>query len=269
MVSGFGQMMALYSRLAKASIRARMQYRANFILTVLMDGALFAMDFLLMAAILYRFDSIGGWSVFEIGLLYGAASMARGVYRTFGYELHRFESYIAEGHFDTLMVRPWPTLLVLLTRNLDIGRLGAAAQGALVLGISCHALIKAGSLSAGAMAYVWILPLWGAAIFFAISLATSASAFWLTRIADLQVFTMYAPMNAASYPLGIYPASLRALLHTALPVAFAGYVPIRFLLGKGGSAFDLVTPVLVAMAALYVSYWFWRLGESGYQSTGS
>jgi len=261
---------ALYFRLVGASIRARMQYKANFILTLLIYGLLFAVDFIIIAVILYRFRQINTWSLYEVGLLFGTTSLARGISEVFARELDVFERYLIDGYFDSLLIRPWPTLFILLTRNIDPSRGGAILQGVLVLLISCSRLVETGELTRPAALYIsLLLPVAGALIYFALVVATAASGFWLTRIGELRVFTMYAPTAAASYPLEIYPGFLRGLLYSVVPIAFAGYVPVRYLLGRGGSTFDLVAPFLVAAVAFAAAYRFWQAGERRYTSTGS
>jgi len=259
----------LYLHLLKASLRARMQYRLDFLTTTVFYAFLLVCDFIIVAAILYRLGSLSGWSIYEIGLLYGVSSLAQGLYRTLGEELNGFDRYLVEGNFDSVLIRPWPSLLVLLSRNIDLARAGAALQGVLVLAYSVFHLLRAARLSAAGFIYVCLLPLAGTAIFFAISLATAASGFWLTRTHDLMVFTMYAPSTASYYPLEIYPRALRSLLYSVLPVAFIAYVPVRYLLGKGGGPASLVTPPLVALLSLFLAYRMWMVGHKRYHSTGS
>lgn len=259
----------LYRRLVRASLLGKMQYKANFIITSLANGLIQVVDFLLVATILLRFHYIAGWSIYEVGLLYGTTSIAVALYRLFAPELHQFERWIRQGDFDSLLIRPWPTLLVLLARNIDLERVGGAIQGAVILGISLRALVNTETLNAFGVLYILVTPLYGAGIIFAISLATAALAFWIVRTDEFQVFTMYAPQTASSFPLDIYPGWLRALLFTVLPVAFAGFVPISYLLGKGGGWFSLLAGPIVAVISIMVAYSFWRLGERRYHSTGT
>lgn len=259
----------LYLRLAAASLQARMEYKLNFALTTFLYGILSVVDMVLIAALLTRFRTVGGWSLAEVALLYGLSSAAMGIFRTFAPEVDNFERYIVQGEFDGLLLRPWPSLFVLLTRNVDIWRIGWAMQGYLVATVAALALIRSDSMAPWALGYLWLLPLAGCGIFFALALVTAALAFWVERINELQVFTLHAPQNASGYPLHIYPRWLRWLFSSAVPVAFVNYVPVRYLLGKGGSGLDLFVSPMVAAIALWVAYRFWCWGESRYQSTGS
>lgn len=259
----------LYGRSVRAALRAKMQYKADFLMGCFLYALLSAMDFLMVAAILTRFPRLGGWDVYEIGVLYGMSSIAMGLYRTFAAELHEFERYLVQGEFDGLLLRPWPTLLTLLGRSVEPERLGAVLQGALILGIAAHRLMEAGTLSVFGLAYIAGASLMGTLIPFSLSLITAAVGFWVVRISDLQTFTMYAPVTASHYPLTVYPRWLRVLLTGVLPVGFINFVPVQYLLGKGAGPWVLWLSPLVVLGFGLVAYGCWRLGERHYQSTGT
>jgi len=268
-VSGFMSGLSLYLRSVQAAMRAKMQYKGDFVTGLLLYAVLSATDFLMIAAILTRFPRLGGWDVYEVGLLYGMASIATGLYRTFGAELHAFERYLVRGEFDVLLLRPWPTLLTLLGRNVEPERLGNALQGAIILSLCAHRLMETGVLDALEVAYVAAASLFGTLVPFSLALLTAAVGFWVVRVDELQTFVMYAPVSASHYPLTIYPGWLRALLTGVLPVGFMNFVPVQYLLGKGGGPWALwLTPLVIAGFAL-LAYGFWRLGERHYQSTGT
>lgn len=264
-MNGFG----LYLRFASAALRAKMQYKVDFVVSSLVYGALTAVDFVLVAAILSRFPTVAGWGVYEIGVLYGIVWIAVSLYRTFAPEVHQFERYIVEGEFDSLLVRPWPTLFTLLARDIEPHRLGGALQGGIILGISCAKLWEAGALDGGELAYVALLSVTGALIPFSLGIATAAVAFWTVRTGDLLTFTMYAPTTASQYPLTIYPRWLKGLLVSVLPVGFINFIPVSYLLEKGGSPLSLWLTPFVSAAAAFLAYALWRAGERRYHSTGS
>lgn len=259
----------LYFKLVSASLRAQMQYKVDFLVSLVSNGVLNAVDFALLAAIMLRFPEIAGWSVYEIGLLYGMASIAMSLYRTLAPELHAFEQYIIQGTFDSLLIRPWPTLMVLLSRNLELRRLGGALQGAFIFAIAARHLTSAGAIGPADVGIMAGLAVFGTLIPFSLSLITASCAFWFGRSDDLQTFTMYAPITASHYPLTVFPGWLRALLLSLLPVGFISYIPVRFLLGKGGTWWSLAASPMAAGAIFAVAYAFWRLGHRHYHSTGT
>lgn len=263
------ELIRLYLKLVGASVRSRMQYRTDFVVNLIFNAAASVVDFLLVGAILLRFRAMQGWGLWEIGLLYGLMGVSTGVFRAVGSELHNFDQYMVNGEFDGLLLRPWPTLLALFSRNLDFARLGATVQGGLVLGLSAWHLYHAGLLSVWEVLYLAVLPIPGTAILIAVALMTGAVYFWAERAGELKIFTSYAPNAAGSFPLHIYPGWLRWLFFSVVPIAYLNFVPVRFLIEKGGTFVSLVAPALAAAAALYAGWYLWRLGERHYQSTGT
>ena len=255
----------MFWRLMVLSLRAQMEYKLDFIVSNLFRTLLAVTDFLLIAVIMFRFDTVDGWTIYQVGLLFGVASLALAIYRSLASAVHNFEAVLINGEFDSLLIRPLPTLITLLTRRFELRWFGHMGQ-ALVLIIICG---RAVDLSLGAWAYMLILPLWATCTLFGISLATVTLGFWLTRIDEFLTFTMYAPAYAASFPLSIFPGWLKGVFFTVLPIAYINYIPLQVLLGKGGDWTWLLLPPLTAILVLTLAYRFWLFGHSRYHSTGS
>ena len=257
--------LVMFWRLMLLSLRAQMEYKLDFIASNFFRTLLAVTDFLMVAIIMIRFENIDGWSLYQVGLLFGVASLALGIYRSLASAVHNFEAVLINGDFDSLLIRPLPTLITLLTRRFELRWFGHMGQ-ALVIIIICG---RALSLSTGAWVYVLVLPFWATCTLFGISLATVTLGFWLTRIDEFLTFTMYAPAYASSFPLSVFPGWLKGIFFTGLPVAYMNYVPLQFLLGKGGDWTWLVLPPITAVIVFMLSYQFWLFGHSRYHSTGS
>lgn len=258
-----------YRILAATSLKSALQYRFSFIANFFGVGAYMVADFLVLAAIIIRFGTIGGWNPWEVAVLYGMTSSALGLFRAIGSEIHDFDKYLVNGELDALLTRPWDPLFVLLTRRLDVNRLGAPAQGLAVAAIGVVHLVGAGAISLFDAALIPLFILNGVLVYAGISVATATIGFWTTRIDDLQPVTIYAPSTAASYPLVIFPGWLRGLLTTLLPVALTNYIPLTCLLHKGAPWYVLPGSVAAAAVFLWLVWRFWRIGLKHYNSTGS
>ncbi|MGE5578895.1 MAG: ABC transporter permease [Bacillota bacterium] len=259
----------LYWILISASIRAKMQYKFDFVASALAQMSVGLYDYLIVAAILWKFRTVNGWSIYEIGLLYAVAKVGWGLFRVVGEELDKFEGYIVRGDFDSVLVRPWPSLFVLLARNMDLTRCGWIFEGLAVASISVPPLLSTGVLTSGEVGALALASLCTAGIYMAIGIATASAAFKIVRIEELQVFAENATGTAVLYPLEIYPGWLRRFLLTAIPLAVGNYVPVRYLLEKGGTVWNLALPPVTAIASLLVAGLLWRAGEKRYHSTGS
>lgn len=254
----------LYKLMASASIRSFMQYKFSFIINFFLYALIIIGDVIPVMVILYHFKSIGGWEIYQIAALWGAVSAATAVIRAFCAEIHNFEEYIIRGEFDGLLLRPWPTLLILMGRKIELFRLSVFLQGLIVLVV---ALLKMHA-EWWVFLYVPVLISTGVLVFFGLEIIIASAAFWLGRTGDLLVFLFYGPSNAALYPLSIFPRALRAFL-TIWPVAFVGFQQFEFLLGYGGSSTILWLAPVVGLATVVLALGMWRAGERVYYSTGS
>ncbi|MDM5337692.1 ABC-2 family transporter protein [Fictibacillus enclensis] len=260
--------MKLYIKLVSASIRSRMQYKMNFVFSMVSYGIVMMIDFLMLAAILNRFNEVKGWNLYEVGILYGISSVSLSLYRTVAPEIHEFEKYMIEGEFDSLLIRPVSPLVLLLSKNLDLSRIGGALQGMIIIALSLYHVSHTHSITL-LLIYLPVILVCGWVISFSLALVTATIAFWTQRIKDFQTFTLYAPFNAANYPMNIYPGWLKFIFFTVIPVAFINYVPMLFLLNKSGNIYYLLLPVLVALLFFYLALAFWNFGIRFYHSTGT
>ncbi|MBL0385237.1 ABC-2 family transporter protein [Tumebacillus sp. ITR2] len=261
--------MNLYWKLLKASIKSQMEYKTAFFMELLVFMILQALDFLLVAAILLKFDTVGGWNLYEVGYLFAVASMVRSLYRVFANDIHNFEKYTANGEFDQLLTRPVSPLTLLIARGVYWNQIGGFIQGGIMLGLSLWGMHEQGVSIGPALLYLPISLVTGTIIVFSLGLATATIGFWTVRINEFLAFTHYGPLNAASYPMHIYPGWLRGILFTLIPVAFITYVPALYLFDKGGAFWYLLVSPLVALATMGVTWKFWSFGIKQYHSTGS
>lgn len=196
---GLWSVLKLYRKLLSAAIKARMEYRFDFLSSLFIQAAMGAYDFLFIAVMLWRFGNIRGWNIYEVALLFAVSRLAFGLYRTFFSELDRFEYYMVSGDFDALLIRPWPSLLVLLSKDFDLTRINWSIQGMALGSYAVWGLVRQGVLTPLELAYLPVAVAESICLFVAVSLATSACAFWIVRIEELKVFTMNAPSSAALY----------------------------------------------------------------------
>lgn len=259
----------VYRVLVSASLRGKMQYRLDFLGSTLIQTLMGAEGMLFIGAVLWRFGPVMGWSIFDIAMLYAVSRMGNGIYMLLCNELDRFELYMVNGDFDTLLIRPWPTLFTLLARGVGIDRLAFLAQGIAVAAVAAPRLVATGVIDGWDVIWLLASVAWSALLYFAVGLATAAAGFWIVRIEELQVFTMNAPSTATAYPLDVYPSWLRWVFVTLLPLGLGCYVPLRFILDKGGTALDLLWPALACPVAVWVALRLWKTGEAHYTSTGT
>ncbi|MDQ1909826.1 ABC-2 family transporter protein [Paenibacillus sp. GD4] len=259
----------MYLLLIRASVRSRMQYTFNFWFSTLLAAIVNAMDFLLISLVLWKFDRILGWSLYEIGYLYATIMLSKMLFRMFANDVHHLEKYLISGDLDGLLIRPLPILLTLMTQNFRLMP-GELIQGGIILTLSLSHLLEIGQVS------WWAIPLTilaviptGAVLLFAIGLGTVTFGFWMTRTSELQNVTEDAARTAVQYPLDLYPGWLKGILLTLVPTAMANYIPTLYVVRGMYGWWVLPAVTAFAFVFLLLMYRFWQLGLTKYQSTGS
>jgi ABC-2 type transport system permease protein len=119
--------------LIRASVRGQMQYRASFLMEVAAGMAYQSMGFVFIWAILSRFQSLGGWGLSEIALLYGMRLTAHGLYLLFFSNVFRIDDFVREGGYDRFLVRPIPPLLQLMFSTVRVTVVGDFIGGVVIL----------------------------------------------------------------------------------------------------------------------------------------
>ncbi|UJF34171.1 ABC transporter permease [Paenibacillus hexagrammi] len=258
----------LYALLIRSSLRSQMQYKFNFVFSMMMAAVLQVSEFLMVALVVMRFGSVGGWSLYEVCYLYGVMMISKAIYRSFASDVHHLEKYLVSGDLDALLIRPIPILMALMTQNIRF-LFAETAQGLLLLFISMRALMTEGQIGWTAIPLTLLAIATGAVLLFAIGLATAAAGFWLTRIESLQNMTEDAAQTASRYPLALYPRWLQSLLLVLVPVGFVNYIPALYIVKHQGGMWLIAATIIASCAVMLLAMKVWKIGLSRYQSTGS
>ena len=65
----------LYGLLISAAVRAKMQYKFDFVASTLIESVMGAYDYMVAVVALLRFHTIAGWNIYEVGLLYAISKI--------------------------------------------------------------------------------------------------------------------------------------------------------------------------------------------------
>lgn len=254
--------------LIRASVRGQMQYRVSFLMEVLAGLAYQSLGIVFIWAILSRFQSIGGWGLSEIAMLYGMRLSGHGLYLLFFSNLFRIDDFVREGGYDRFLVRPIPPLLQLMFSTIRITVLGDFLGGMVILGV---ALTRVDIDWSPAHVLLLVLAVIGGALIdgaFQIGPAALAFRFlesWTLRVIFDDIFSRFG-----NYPTSILGMPVRNVLTFIVPMAFMAYLPAATLLGRETHLpvwAGWLTPV-VGIVAFGLALWLFVRASRGYQSSG-
>ncbi|NXY99530.1 ABC-2 family transporter protein [Streptomyces sp. BR123] len=252
-------------------VRSTMAYRASFVLSTVGNAAITLLDFVAIFLMFSHVDALGGFTLPEIALLYGASSASLGLADLLLGTLERIGLRIRDGSLDTMLVRPVPVLAQAAADRFALRRLGRVVQGLGVMGWAVAVLDVEWTLAKVLLLPVMVVA--GAVIFGAVMVAGAAFQFVAGDAAEVQNSFTYGGTTMLQYPPTIFAKDLLRGVTFLVPLAFVNWLPALYVLGRpdplglpGWLAF--MSPV-VAFAVSVPASLAWRAGLRAYRSTGS
>ena len=251
-----------------ASVRARLLDRGDLTIAALSILLHHALGLAFLSIVFLHIPDVAGWRYTDVLVVYGAFQIVTALfYFFFSWTLWFSSLYLIERRLDTLLVRPAPTLLLVVAEG--AGQSLAELPGA-DLGITLVILaLRAGGHSltgAQGLAFALLL-LCGVAILGGLFTLLALSAFWV-RSRRSPAEPLMSTLEFAQYPQTIYAPWLRALFTFVFPLAFVASQPSTWALGLATSAgpwYGLLWAALFWLAVVVV----WRQGVRRYESAGS
>jgi ABC-2 type transport system permease protein len=258
-------MMRVLRALWRVSLAEELQYRANFVTSLL--GTLFWMTTALLTIAVFfgQTDELGGWRVWEVVALLGVYNALGGLVEAIIRPgIGSLVSDVKSGKLDLVLARPVEAQAFVSFRRIDIWRLADVVAG---LGLTSFALVKLDRLPDLTRSLSFLVTLGSAAVvLYAIWVALMSTAFWLVAVENLAVL-FDAIYQAARYPVSAYPGALRFLFVYLIPVAWTTTIPAGTLTGRFTPATALGA-VLVAGLAFGLTRRLWRAALRRYTSAG-
>ena len=265
----------IYRKLIGAQVRAQMQYRASFVLEMIAQFAGTLLDFVVVIILFSRLTVLGGWTLPEIGLLYGISSVAFGladmVIAGFDY-IYFGPNMVRMGEFDRVLIRPVSAFVQVLTSQFTLKRLGRIGQGIIVLG---WALVALGDIWTPIKIVYMLIVIVSAAFFFGgLFIFGSGISFWTVDSLEAMNVATYGGQFMTQYPLSIYGDFMRSFFTFVIPMAFINYYHTLWLLDKpdplgGPTALLALIAPFICLLMFAIGVQLWRVGVRHYASTGS
>lgn len=263
--------LGLWRRLAGARARSQLQYPASF--TLLCVSSVMA-PLVEVAALLLVYENtpeLAGWSRAEVLLLFAVTTTTFTLGDALVGCVDQVSERIRDGSFDAFLLRPVHSLVQVCADAFALRRFARVAFAAALLGVvAASGVVEWTPLRALALLLALVT---GFTIFSAVFVLTSAFAFWVVDAREFGNAFTYGGGFLAQQPLDIYGTWLRRFVVYVLPIAFAVFLPVAWVLGKPAPAgLDeravLLCPV-VAAGMVAVAAFAWRRGVRHYRSTGS
>lgn len=262
-------LMVVYSR---TTMRAWFQYRIDAVLRSLAVFLREATGILVVFFTLLKFDTLGGWNIYEMLFLFSILFLTYGIMIIFFTGLRDFGKTVRDGSFDRFMLRPRGLLFQIIFVNSD----WFAALGHGGLGITLF-LISAGKVGINwnfmnALYYIFTIA-GGVLIQGAVFLIIAVLNIYLLQTDSLKELLYWNMRKFAGYPISIFNKIIQTIMIYIMPFAFVNYFPAQYLLRKDDMrnypvVYMYITPI-VGLLMYLVAYAFWRFSIRYYKSSGN
>lgn len=233
-------LLAFSLALVRINLKASLAQRAAFAMQVLFMMLNNLVFFVFWWALMHRVETIRGWSLSDIKVLFGIVAAGFGLAVTFAGGVRHLGRFIDDGELDTLLTQPRPVLLYALGHRMQASGIGDAISGVAFI-------VWSGQVTWRESPAVLVAVLSSAVVFVACGVVFFGLAFWLGPIeaAARQLWDLLVTFSL--YPDPLFGGAVRFVLFTVLPAGFVGYMPAHLvaqptLTGAAG---------LVGVAALY------------------
>lgn len=263
----------IYLKLITVQLKAQLQYPVSFTFDVLTQGINSIFYFLATVLVFQRFQSLGGWSLWEIAFLWGLVETTFGVMDLIfsGFDPDGFSAYIQMGTFDQLLLRPIDITVQVLGSKFVLRRLGRVIEGIVIFVLSLS--LAPIHWTAGKLLYLPVVFISQILFFGGLFILGSTLTFWTIQPIETVNILTYGGSEMTAYPMSIYPAWLRDFFTYIIPALFLNYAPALYFLNKSDPlhlpAFAPFLTPFTSLALLGVALLLWQMGINHYQGTGS
>lgn len=249
---------------SKLNIARGMEYRTDFLVGMAVNLLFTGAGPVFQYLVFQQINGFPGWSLQDILLFQGILLLVLGIRGSFlgGYPEY-VQLMVQKGELDTLLLRPFSSLGMILSRGFFVENIGSVLAGAV--------LVAYGVEKSGASPTIWegigffAAILCGLLFFLSIDILYSCMVVFLIHIGRLkEIFDNLAKFG--QYPLEIFSKGMQAVLYTVLPMALWVNVPCKILL-EGIQPY-LFCGVSFLFAWLAGSISLWNLCMKKYTSAG-
>lgn len=257
----------IYRKMQEMNIKSLMYYRADFLMMTFFTLLSQVSNLAVIGIIYTNIPTVGGWSVWEILLLYGYLLFSEGWVNFFFQGSWKIAQMVNKSEIDRFLVRPLPAGMQMVASRIDFDGLNKMiiALGILSVGIkNCKinwTIIK--------ILYFVASLLTASMIRFCMIWLASCMSFWMQGPKNSLNYLVLSVGEMAKYPLIIYPCLLKGIFGYIIPYVYVSYYPAGFLLGKKDMLPGCLLLFPVCIGMLWLSAACLKCGLGRYESAGN
>ena len=254
----------IYGALWRNSVIREMSFKTNFIMWIFVEILWFALQLSFISVIYLHTDHIGDWTKWEVVMLVGASHFIQQMFQAFFMtNCVQLSELIRTGRLDFMLLLPVNTRFLISLRQVDLGGFVNGASGLGVMIYAAHQLHLVPSLVQ--VGGFFLLCAAGVTIHYSLIFLLVSVAFWTVRAQGI-VWGYYNLFNIARLPDGAFQGFFKVFFRFAIPMLLVANVPVKVLLKRMDSPFDMILLLAMSVACFLVSSVAWRFSLRHYTS---
>jgi len=247
--------------------KTRLEYKTDFLIALVTSVIAAVAGYGFVLVLFTRIPDLKGWSFEEVLFIYGFSLIPMGLFNVISLNLYDFgDSYIVEGKFDRVLLRPVHSLFQVLFENFRLESIQEMAIGLAAVAYCSHRLqIRWDGVN---LLLFPVLVLCGAVIYIGIFVILTSVSFWFEDRIGITP-PVYNMIAFGRYPVPIYSAWVQFMLNWIIPFAFASFYPTTRFLGRSEFMVEFYLVPAMAAAVTVLGIFVWQMGVSRYKSTGN
>lgn len=256
----------LYVLIEAQYIKARMQYRADFIISSV--GMLFAnaASLVVFWTLFQSIPTLAGWSFYEIVFIYGFYLLAVSPAQIFFDHIWQLRQHVLEGTFIKYYFRPLNMMFYYMSEMVD---LKGFAQVVVGIGALVYASVQLGIPWGPGRILLLLCSIFSASLVVTSMLTMAASScFWVPYSFAILDFA-FRMREYSQYPTSIFNGLIRFIFTYVIPIGFVAFYPSQLFLRPEQVSWLIWLSPLVGLALFMLTYQVWVWGVNSYTGTGS
>ncbi|RPI34936.1 MAG: ABC transporter permease [Chloroflexota bacterium] len=256
----------LYFIIEAQYIKARMQYRTDFLVS---SVGMFFTSLVTLLVFWVLFNSISdlaGWSFMELVFIYAFYMLAISPMQILFDHIWQIRFHVIQGTFLKYYFRPLNMMFYYMSEMFDIKGLTQLVLGTILL---VYASVQLDLAWTPVRLALLVMTLFSAAlVIIAIVVMAGCTAFWV--LDSYPVLALAWRLREFSpYPMNIFEGAFRFAFTYLVPIGFIAFYPSQlFLRPEEVSPLVFLSPV-IGVGLFALTYKVWTLGVNRYSGTGS
>lgn len=256
----------LFLNLMRYNLVRELEYRAHFLLWVIMDLLWVALQLIVIEMYFKFTDNIAGWTEAETLVLMGIFRIVKGIFDVyFRPNLFALPQAISRGELDYIITKPTNALFLVSLKRHQFNQAGTTLMGAGILAYAFQ--ISPLSFTLSMFFQLLLLTVFGVVVFYSAVLVFSTLSIYVTRLSAISAYYDVLS-NFLRYPtdaLGYHTGFISTVL---LPLTVIATLPAKLMLGKVPET-QLFLEAALSMGVFTMAYLFWNFSLRRYQSASS